>query len=116
MEQKILRYTCVVKGIFGRNRTVKFAHHKLTESTPDSPIDLATLLPIWRTKLAEIGFKRGLALLNEAPITVEELNIEGRVYRTECFWAFSQRTMHKERFEDAAAVAAAVSGTEVMAW
>lgn len=100
MESKrVLRYECVVKGLFGRNRTVKFQTFKIAEGTLEDPISDAALMPLFRAKLAEIKFKGGIARIIGIPITVEERTIDGHTYTSELSEWGSSRTIHEERID-----------------
>ena len=99
-ERKILRYQLCVKGLFGRNRKVKFETFTLVEEcAPETPKTADELMPLFKAKLAEIKFKGGLAWISEDPITLTRYDMGERTYTTESFALCSSRTLHREKIE-----------------
>ncbi len=99
-KREILRYQLCVKGIFGRNRKVKFEIFTLVkECDPSKPMTLDALMPLYRAKLAEIKFKGGVARITEDPLTVEENVIGTKVFTSESFMIFSEKVIYEEKIE-----------------
>lgn len=76
-KRNALNYVLWVNGLFGRNRRVKTDSFPLAEGVDSStPKALDDLMPLFRAKLAEIKFKRGVARLEEQPVELEDF-VEG---------------------------------------
>ena len=105
-ERKILRYKLVVKGLYGRNRKVKFELFTLVkECDPATPKTLDELMPMYKAKLVEIKFKGGSAWIEEDPITLNTHDMgDGKSYTTESYLLMSGKTLHKEKIEGAGLV------------
>jgi hypothetical protein len=87
--RNVLDYQVVVRGLFGRNRTAKFAMFKVRRADAGAFVDLADLLPLMESKLAEIKFKSGYVAVKEYPVELRN--------GFETFVLMSERTLHEER-------------------
>jgi hypothetical protein len=106
-KKKVLSYYLKVKGIYGRNRKVKFDVFPVIKDVPsDSTMTPTEVRDMAMAVLADT-VKGGYALLElvEQPEEVEEYIIEGTRYTSRCFAIFSDVKLFKlERDEGCADV------------
>ena len=97
MTPNFLHYRLAVRGIFGRNRSIKYDLVDVLKGVPiDQPRSLDSLLPLMRDALAEIRPKPGLTYkLREEPVEIEETEIDGRIHKSEMFELLSERVLLK---------------------
>ena len=91
----MLDYRLNVKGVYGRNRKVKFQSVRLALVPPDAPKAVNDLVELADAKLREIRVKSALIRIEEQPIEVTEYDYEGRTITTETYAIFSGRTLYK---------------------
>ena len=93
-----LNYTLAVRGVFGRNRKIKFELVTLVKHVdPAQPKTLDELRPLVRNALADLRAKQGLTYsLREEPVEVSTYDLGGgKVATTEGFMLMSERVMLK---------------------
>lgn len=97
-KREILRYECRVKGLFGRNRSIKTDCVKLVDADAGAPKSLDEVMPLFRQALASMKFKGGYAQIWETPITVEENDYGGgTILKSESF--LGGKKLHEEKIE-----------------
>jgi len=100
-KRNVLNYRLTVRGVFGRNRTVKFDTFSLLKGVdPASPKTLKELLPMAWTKLAEIRFKSGTWKIEEDPVELNDYQDGDRVITLETYALLSSKTIHQAKETD----------------
>lgn len=72
MITQVNEYRLQIKGIFGRNRKVKFETFPLTEIPIDQTADEADIRRLAQAKIAEVRVKSGSVKVTKTPITIEK--------------------------------------------
>jgi len=97
-KREALNYRVAVKGVWGRNRKVKYETWKLegyTGLAEKAPLE--AVLAAARAKLAELKVKSGsyVAVL-EDPVTFETCESGGKLWVSELYVLFSSVKLHEE--------------------
>jgi hypothetical protein len=96
-KRKALNYRLIFRGLFGRNRTVKFDTISLVKWVdPETPKTLDEVLPLAKAKLQEIRFKSGNWKIDEEPVELEDHEYGDRTITIETFALLSGKTIHQE--------------------
>lgn len=93
-ERKVLRYEVRVKGLFGRNRSIKYDSWKLVDVPVGESRTVESLMPAFRAKLAEVKFKGGVARL-----VVNEITFNHVVEGVESYFPSDAETIYTEKVE-----------------
>jgi hypothetical protein len=92
---EVLEYSLQVKGIWGRNRSVKFTSEKLARVPVGEPKPLAEVLALANAKLVTMKVKPGSAYnVVEQPMTVEKRTLGGVPMEVVSFMVFSGKKLH----------------------
>jgi hypothetical protein len=103
--QKVLEYTLRVKGLFGRNRKVKFQSFKLAIDQM-TPLFSDYVQALVDAKLAEIKVKSGQCTVYVQEMTLEAAQYEagGPVYISRSFGLFTGSKMQEFAVENSKVV------------
>lgn len=96
-KKSVKSYYLKVKGVFGRNRKVKFEVFTVIKDIgPNDKLSMHELDGIAKGILEdEVKLKSGVAILSEQPEEVEDYAIGDTGYTTRCFSLFSDRQVWK---------------------
>jgi hypothetical protein len=92
-------YVLAVKGVYGRNRSVKFTTARLLQVDRNAPKTVSELMPLVTAKLTEMKVKPGAYVsLSEDPVDVEtHTGSDGAEYQIETFMIFSGKKLYETR-------------------
>lgn len=78
-KKEFIRYCVNVRGIFGRNRTVKFASVEVALVDPATPLNGEQARALYEGALARLGFRGGSATMTAEPAEIISFEDGGEV-------------------------------------